>query len=185
MLFNLHIEIIFQIAPADKELGIKVNGVLISNIRYAEDTALLANSLQELQEIVENVNQIGERYGLEINVKKTKFMIVSPAPHADAKLRINNDLVERVNRFKYLGSMLDHKCDDDIEIKCRVGQTKITYQKMRRTLCHLSLHLPIKICVLQCYVWLVLLYGAETWSIKAKSMNRLEICEMWLHRNKR
>lgn len=107
-------------------------GYRLINIRYIDDTALLGNCLQELQDI-RNINQVGKQYGLKINVKKTKFMIISSVQHADASLKINNEQVQRVNRFKYFRNVLDDKCDDDVEIKYKVDQTKTAYQKMRRT----------------------------------------------------
>lgn len=126
-LYNAYIEKVFKTALADKQLGIKVNGVNISNIRYTDDTTLLANFLQELQETVENINHVGKQYGLEINVKKTRFMIISREQYADTSLKINDELVQRISRFKHFGSVLDDECDDYIEIECRVAQAKTAY----------------------------------------------------------
>lgn len=77
MLFNLYVENIFLEALENVEAGIKINGIILNNLRYADDTVIMASSAEELQLILDRINDVGKRNGLIINIKKTKFMIVS------------------------------------------------------------------------------------------------------------
>ena len=80
LLFNLYSEAIFQEALEDVEMGVKVNGVWINNIRYADDTVLIADNIHDLQQLVNKVGEQSKAMGLNINIKKTKFMIISRNP---------------------------------------------------------------------------------------------------------
>ena len=106
ILFNVYADKVFKEALYECEHGIKVNGKYVSNIRYADDTVLFADTVQSLQEIVNKVNDEGKKYGLNINEKKTKFMIISRDQHPDANIVINNKEIERVREFKYLGCFI-------------------------------------------------------------------------------
>ena len=77
MLFNIYVEKIFRLALDNVDAGIKVNGKPINKIRYADDTAILANSLEDLQNILNNVTEVSEQFGLSINIAKTEMKIIS------------------------------------------------------------------------------------------------------------
>ena len=74
----------------------------ISNARYADDTALIAHSPMEMQQLLCKVNDAGAQRLLKLNVKKTKLMTIGDVPD-DITIRVNNDPVEKVKQFKYLG----------------------------------------------------------------------------------
>lgn len=76
-LFNIYSEKIFAEALTDLEVSIRINGEYLNNIRYADDTVLLATNLKDLQLLVDRVRAASETYGLELNTKKTKFMVIS------------------------------------------------------------------------------------------------------------
>ncbi|XP_060531554.1 uncharacterized protein LOC132705137 [Cylas formicarius] len=77
LLFNLYSEAIFNEAFEEQELGVKVNGIPISNIRYADDTVLIANDVEKLQKMCTRLCGSSNEYGININADKTKFMIIS------------------------------------------------------------------------------------------------------------
>jgi exonuclease III len=110
MLFNMYLERIFQIALEGSEIGLKVNGLPISNLRYADDTALLAESIEDLQELVNRIDTIGREWGLSINVEKTKYMVVSRYAQMNIDLKVGDRSIEKVSTFKYLGSLVTEKC---------------------------------------------------------------------------
>ena len=88
-----------------------MNGHYINNIQYADDTALIADSEQDLQNILNEVNTEGQKWGLKINKKKTKVMKISRAP-SKITIKLNNEKLEQVQNFRYLGvklDILDHK----------------------------------------------------------------------------
>jgi len=76
LLFNIYLEFIFREALEGIEDGIKVNGECLNNIRYADDTVIFINDIVGLQYLMDRVVEVSERYGLILNIKKTKFMII-------------------------------------------------------------------------------------------------------------
>lgn len=184
LLFNMYSESIFDEALGNEPLGIKVNGVCISNIRYADDTILLGNSVEELQQILDKINNISKEHGLAINAKKTKFMIVSRdnAPYDDARLRVDNKNLERVSKYKYLGSWLHQDWNPDREIRCRIEMARSAFYKYKNILTCRDLNIELRMRYAKCYVWSVLLYGMEAWTMKATTLNKLESFEMWTYR---
>lgn len=73
-----------------------MNGETINNIRYADDTVIIANNNEELQRIVQNIHSASEEYGLSLNTSKTKWMIISKSQHPPMSLTIDGQDMERV-----------------------------------------------------------------------------------------
>ena len=76
-LFNLYSEKIFQEALGGSPEGIKINGKTINNIKYADDTVILASSPEDLQTLLEKINATSVKYGLNLNTSNTKYMTIS------------------------------------------------------------------------------------------------------------
>lgn len=182
LLFNIYTEKIFQLALEDNPMGIKINGIPINNLRYADDTAILADNIEDLQAIINAINAKGKEFGLNININKTKLMIVSRQPHDNADLYIDNNQIERVNKFKYLGTTLNDRWDNDEEVKIRIATARSTFIKFSTYLLRQEVPLGLRLRVVKCYIWPILLYGVETWSLKVKSLQRIEAFEMWILR---
>ena len=85
---------------------ISVNGININNIRYADDAVLIADSLKKLQKLIDSVNEACKAYAVEINVKKTKVMVISQKGNVQCKVLLNQAELEQVKRYKYLGSWI-------------------------------------------------------------------------------
>lgn len=181
MLFNVYSERIFKEAVDEVQIGIKVNGKYINNIRYADDSVLMAESIEDLQNLLDRVNNASEEMGLTINTQKTKVMVISKTDE-NCHIYLNNTQLEQVHKFRYLGVALNDKWDPDVEIKSRIEQARNTYNKWKQIICNRKLSLDTRNRVIKCYVWSVLLYGAETWTLKLDTMRRLEAFEMWLYR---
>jgi len=94
---------------------------MITNLRYADDIVLLATSEAELQELMDRLDRVSRRYSLLINVDKTTVM----ASHGIAcRTLIQNELLEQVDTFPYLGSLIteDGECTKEIRTKLNIGQ---------------------------------------------------------------
>ena len=134
-LFNIYSETIIR--NLEDSPGIKVNGENINNIRYADDTALIAGSEEELQSLLDKIVTESEQKGLFLNVKKTECMVVSKKainPICDLKSKGEN--IKQVQKFKYLGYMItsDGRCST--EIKRRMAIAKDSFNKMRPKVSH-------------------------------------------------
>lgn len=184
LLFNLYSETIFREALEELEMGIKINGVWINNIRYADDTVLIADNIEDLQELVNKIGEQSKSMGLNINIQKTKFMIISRnlKEFENATITFDTMPIERVDKFKYLGIWLTESWTPDLEIRSRIEQARQAFLRFRKVLTCTDFNLDLRLKFTRCYVWSVLLYGAEGWTLKVAEINKLESFEMWLYR---
>ena len=116
----------------DPELGVSIGGEKVSNLRYADNTALTADSGPELQRIATRVNEARKEFGMKLNVKKTKTTVISKkAVVARENIAFDGQMVEQVSCFTCLGQTIteDGKCDGEI------GQARFAFNSMRDVLC--------------------------------------------------
>uniref|UniRef100_A0A8D9EQ38 Craniofacial development protein 2 n=1 Tax=Cacopsylla melanoneura TaxID=428564 RepID=A0A8D9EQ38_9HEMI len=182
ILFNLYSEHIFREALQDLEEGISINGFKLNNLRYADDTVVFANTIEGLQALMNKIYETSKKYGLDINTSKTKFMIVSKKQINNVNLYINNARIERVSKYTYLGTIINEAWDNSQEIKSRIGKARSIFNSMSAAFKSHNLTLDTKVRLLRCYVFSVLLYGVETWTLTKDTSNRLEAFELWLYR---
>lgn len=180
-LFSLYGEIIMR--DIEDCEGISIGGRNINNLRYADDTVLIADTKVKLQVLLNRVKEESGNRGLTINARKTKCMVMSkniPVPRM--RLICGDQVVEQVGKFNYLGSVVseDVRCKD--EIKRRIGIAKDAYGNMKNLLTNRKLSIRTRKSLVKTYVWSTLLYGVETWTISTEMMKRLEAMEMWLWR---
>lgn len=180
-LFNVYSEVIFNEA-LEGQCGVRTGGETINNIRYADDTAIMAESIEDLQFLIDRVTRECSNNGLSINTSKTKMLVVSKRDVGHTQLIVNNEPITKVNHFKYLGCWINDKLDPDEEIKTRIQLARGAFVRLKSILCNSQLNLHLRIKFLKCYVYPVLLYGCETWIMKVNMMNRLEALEMWCYR---
>src|SRR3989442_1660151 len=125
MLFNLYSEFMIQEAMEGVE-GIGFGGVNITNLRYADDAVLVAEKRRKMQKMIDRLNTTCKAYGMEINVKKTKVMIMNGTAktEGDEVVYSVGRPLEQVSRFKYLGSWITEDARSDEDIRARVGMAK-------------------------------------------------------------
>ena len=163
--------------------GIKVGGINVNNLRYADDTVLVADSEENLQMMVNTLNEACTLKKLKINTKKTEVMgIMKGEQKLMVNIQLENRRIKQVENFTYLGSVIADDGKSETEIKKRIGVAKMAYNKMKRILSNMSMTLSLRIRLLKCYVWSVLLYGCETWTVSKKIRKRIEAAEMWFYR---
>jgi hypothetical protein len=182
LLFNVYSNKIFQRATEDRQEGININGEIINNLRYADDTVLCTTSLSDLQVLLDRVGEECERYGLKINISKTKLMTIAKQRTNADGLYLQGERIERVSRFKYLGTWINDEWNPDSEIITRIEIARQAFVKMRKFFCSRDIPLPIRCRFIKCYIWSILLYGSECWTVKAATSRRLEAFEMWVYR---
>ena len=100
----------------------------------------------------------------------------------NVNVRLENGIIKQTKDFTYLGSVIADDGRSDTEIRQRIGMAKTAFVRMRTLLSNMSLSIELRVRVLRCYVWSILLYGAETWTISAVMRNRIEAAEMWFYR---
>ena len=181
-LFNLMLEAMMQGALKDYTKGISINGELVNNLRFADDIDLMADSPAELQEITQAVNESSKRFGLEINVDKTKTMTIGKEQEK-LQIKLDNKTIEQVNKFVYLGGMVTEDGKSAEDIKRIIGLAAAMMAKLTKLWRSKSIKLKTKVKLYETLVIPVLMYGAETWTLKKEDERRIHTAEMgWLRR---
>lgn len=185
LLFNIYSEEIFSEALDDMPIGININGHLIKTLRYADDTVLIADSLEDLQQLLNKVIDVGNEYGISLNTNKTKFMVInknSMDANEIIRLYANDVALERVESLTYLGCLVNDQWDHSKEIKQRIEKARTIFLKMRDVLSSNTLSLHLRMRIVRCYVFSVLLYGVEAWTLSETTSKKIEAFEMWVFR---
>ena len=142
--------------------GIKIAGRNSNNLRYADDTTLMAESEEELKSLLMKVKEESEKIGLKLNIQKTKIIVFGPI----TSWQTDGETMETVTVVIFLGSKITADCDCSHEIKrcLLLGRNAMTnpdsIQKSR------YITLPTNVCLLKAMVFPVVMYGCESWTIK-------------------
>ena len=175
-LFNLYIK---RNAGLDEaQAGIKIAGRNINNLRYADDTTLLAESEEELKSLLMKVKEESEKVGLELNIQKTKIIASGPI----TSWQIDGETVETVSDFIFLGSKITADGDYNHEIKRRLLLGRKVMTNLDSILKSRDITLPTKICLVKAMVFPVVMYGCESWTIKKAERQRIDAFELWCWR---
>ena len=135
----------------------------------------------ELSELISKINEVGKRFGLKINIKKTKAMVVSKKPNSPKiNIAIDGEQIEQVTSYMYLGNLITEDGRSEKEIKGNIMIARSTFTNMRTIV---SRHKPEdQIESNKCYIWPTLSYGADAWTITKSLLSRLDAFEVWVYR---
>ena len=180
-LYNLYTEKIFR--DIEGMPGVVIGGVNMNNLRYADDTGLLATDSIKLQDLINTVNERGKDYGMSINIKKTKVMVVTKKQVTpNAKITIEGRAIEQVKKFIYLGHLITDNGKCDSEIKRRIEIARGAFNSISKVITSQKISISTRLRLIKCYVWSTLAYGAETWTISKTIAGRINALEMWRYR---
>ena len=166
-LFNLYLQRALDEAENNlPEAGIKVHGQRIYKLCFADDLAVLAESEDQLQEVLREMEVTLARYNLKLSRTKTKTLVVSKTG-IPAHITLGNTQLNNVEEFTYLGSNVTTDARSKREINSRIQQAKIAFNKKRKIYVSKNMSFKIKMNLLKTFVWSIMLYGSETWTIGA------------------
>ena len=153
----------------EAQAGIKIAGRNINNLRYVGDTALMAESEEELKSLLLKVKEEREKAGLKLNIQKTKIMASSPI----TSWHINGETVETVTDFISLGSKItaDGDCSHEIKRRLLLGRKAMT--NLESILKSRTITLQSKVHLIKAMVFPIVMYGCESWTIKKLSAKEL------------
>ena len=147
----------------EAQAGIKIARRNINNLRYADDTTLMAESEEELKSLLMKAKEESEKVGLKLNIQKTKIMALSPII---TSWEIDGETVETVSDFILGGSKITADCDYSHEMKrCLLLRRKVT-TNLDSILKSRDIALPTKVHLVKAMVFPVVMYGCESWTIK-------------------
>ena len=168
-LFNLYAEYIMQNMGLDEaQAGIKIAGRNINNVRYADDTTLVAKSEEELKRLLMKVKEESEKIGLKLNIQKTKIMASGPI----TSWQIDGEITETVTDFLDSKITADGECSHEIKRRLLLGRKAMT--NLDSILKSRGITLPTKVRLVKAMVFLVVMYGCESWTVKKTEHQRID-----------
>ena len=169
-LFNFYAEYIKRNAGLEEaQAGIKIARRNINNLRYTDDTTLMAESEEELKSLLMKVKEESEKVGLKLNIQQTKVMAHSPI----TSWQIDGETMQTLRDFNFLGSKITADGDCTLEIKGRLLIGRKVMANLDSILKSRDITLPTMVrlakamvCLAKAMVFVVVMYGYESWTIK-------------------
>ena len=175
-LFNFYAEYIMRNTGLEEtQAGIKIAGRNINNLRYADNTTLMAESEEELKSLLKKVKEESEKVGLKLNIQKTKTMASGPI----TSWQIHG---ETMSDFIFLDSKItaDGDCSHEIKRCFLLGRKVMT--SLDSIFKSRDITLPTKVRLVKTMVFPVVMYGCESWTIKKAEHRRIDAFELWCWR---
>ena len=157
----------------EAQAGIKIAGRNVNNLKYVDDTTLMAESKEELKSLSMKVKEESEKVGLKLTIQKTKIMASGPI----TSWQVDRETMVTVRDFILWDSTVtaDGDCSHEINRHLLLGRKTIT--KLDR-----AVALPTKVCLVKAMVFPVVMYGCESWTIKKAEHQRINAFELWCWR---
>ena len=158
----------------ETKAGIKIAGRNINNLRYADDTTLMAESEEELKSLLMKVKVDSEKVGLKLNIQKMKIMASGPI----TSWEIDGETGETVSDFFWGGSKIiaDGDCSHEIKRHLLLGRKVMT--NLDSIFKSRDITLPTKFRLVKAMVFSVVVYGCESWTVKKAERRRIDAFEL-------
>ena len=146
----------------EAQAGIKIAGRNINNLRYADDTTLMAESEEEPKSLLMRVKVENEKVGVKLNIQKTKIMASGPI----TSWEIDGETVKSMSDFILGGSKItaDGDCSHEIKRRLLLGRKVMT--NLESMLKSRDITLPKQVCLVKALIFPAVMYGCESWTIK-------------------
>ena len=162
----------------EAQTGIKIAWRNINNLRYTDDTTLMAESEEELKSLLMKVKEESENVSLKLSIQKTKIMASGPI----TSWQIDGETVETVADFILRGSKITADGDCSYEIKRRLLLGRKVMTNLDSILKSRDITLLTKVSLVKAVVFPVVMYGCESWTIKKAEYRRIDAFELWYWR---
>lgn len=176
VLFNLMLEKIMR-NITHSPIGITINNERINALAYADDIAVLAEDVQGAEALTASIDEHSRRYGMEISAQKTKIMTLSRNECTYEASCINGMQIDKVAKFKYLGSTITDKNEMDEEIKERLGAGNRCYYSLIDLFKGKRISKTTKLRIYNSIIKPVVTYGCQTWSLTKTQEKKMFVFE--------
>ena len=151
-----------------------IGGELISDLRFADDIALLGEKEEGLQDSLTRVVQVGKKMGMCINVQKTECQYIG-REGTRLGLNVDGQILEQKESFVYLGGLIDAHGGSEKDVERRIGLARGILQRLHRIWRSKEISKTTKVRIYETLVLSVLLYNSETWTLKGTQKRRLNL----------
>ena len=159
----------------ESQAGIKIAGRNINDLRYADDTTLMAESEEKLKSLLMKVKDESEKVGLKLNIQKTEIMASGPI----TSWEIDGETVETLADFIFWSSKITADGDCSHEIKRHLLLGRKVMVNLDSKFKSRDITLSTKVCLVKAMVFPVVKYRCESWTVKKAEHQRIDAFELW------
>ncbi|GBP48071.1 LINE-1 retrotransposable element ORF2 protein [Eumeta japonica] len=160
-------------------LGLNVDGVLLSHLRFADDIVLLGKTSEDLNKMIKELATECEKVGLTLNPEKTRTMTNG----IKFTIKLKNTIIDYTDEYIYLGQIITQKEPMRKEIQGRITNDWKRYWSLREVMKDKTLHINIKSKLFNTCVLPILTYGCQTWALNQETLNKLATCQYAMERS--
>ena len=177
--FNFYAEYIMRNAGLEEaQVVIRIAGRNLSNLRYADDTTLMAESEEKLKSLLMKVKEESEKVGFKLNIQKTKIIASGPI----TSWELDGETVETMSDFILGGFKITADGDFSHEIKRHLLLGRKVMTNLDSIFKSRDITLPTKARLIKAMVFPVVMYGCESWTVKKAEHLRIDAFELWCWR---
>ena len=177
LLFCIFLEVVMARALDVEDMGAVVSGRSISNLKFADDIALIAESSTDLQSLLDGVDAESNRFGLTVSKAKTEAQCIPPEDQP-LMTNIGGVTLKQTKDFVYLGGKISDTVGSGADVERRIGLATGVARSMAEIWKAKDIMTSTKVRLYNTLVLSVLLYNAETWTMKEELRRKLLVFEM-------
>jgi hypothetical protein len=174
----MYCEYILRRVGFEDNIGIKIGGRTINNLRYADDTTLLTEDKKDMRKILKKIKEESEKAGLMLNLKKTKIMTRGTLK----EFIFEGTEMEITNCYTFLGSIITRDGYDYKEINRRLSIGRMVMTKLEKIMKDQDVKKDTKIKIAETVIFPAVIYGSESWTMRKKERKKIDAFELWTWR---
>jgi len=159
-------------------IGIKIGGRTINNLRYVDDTTILAEEKEDMEKLLKKLKEENEKAGLSLNLKKTKIMTTGTLN----EFKLDGTEIEITSYHTFLGSIVTRDGYDDIEINRRLSIGRMAMTKLEKIMKDRDVKKTTKMKIPETIIFLTVTYGSKSWTLQKRERKKIDAFELWMWR---
>ena len=162
----------------EDEKGIRIGGRNINNLRYADDTTILAERKRDLEKMLKKLKIESEKPGMRLNLKKTKIMTTGNLN----KFKLDGMEIEIIDSYTFLGTIITRDGSKSKEINRRISSGRLVMIKLEKIMKDRDLTATTKSKIVETMIFPIVMYGSESWTVRKKERKKTDAFELWTWR---
>jgi hypothetical protein len=176
--YSAYSEYIVRKVEFEDNIGIKIGGRTINNLRYANDTTILAEKKEDMKNLLKKLKEESEKTGLSLNLKKTKTMTTGTLN----EFILNGTEIKITSYHTFLGSIITRGGYDNKEINGRLSIGRMAMTKLEKIMKDRDVRKATKIKIAGTIIFSTVTYGSESWTVRKTERKKIDAFELWMWR---